>query len=117
MKYFVSTVLENRDDFTISGDVFYINERKVIIASVEHNLFYGDIVQHGDFSYYVNEDTISTQEFEGHIENFWYMEQGEIPDDGKKYLFLIDHSKSYDEEFKTKYGQFENKIISRKVAR
>jgi hypothetical protein len=114
MKYHVSTVLGNRDDFTISGDVFYINERKVIIAGVEHDLFYGDIVQHSDFSYYINEDSVSTKEFDNHIEDFWYMEQGEIPDDGKKYLFLVDPELSYEPEFQRKYSQFENKIISRK---
>lgn len=50
MKYFVSTVLQEKDDSQVVDDCLFVNDRKVKIAGVNHDLLYGDIVEHGEFS-------------------------------------------------------------------
>lgn len=89
MKFYVSTVLETEGEYEIAGDVFFVEDRKVRIAGVEHNLLYGDTVKHGDFSYYINENSVSTKEFNNQFKDFWYLSQGQIPDNGERY-FLLD---------------------------
>lgn len=112
MKFFVSTVLEQQDDFEVTGDVFYINERKVKVAGVEQLLHYGDIVQHGDFSYYVNEDNIKTTGFDNSFDAFWQLKNGEIPADGKRYFLIVNEDVNYASDLYA-YKSLHHNIISR----
>lgn len=78
MKFYVTTVLETDDEYEIAGDVFFVEDRKVRIAGVEHVLEYGDIVYHGDFAYYVNEETVSNKHFDNQFHEFWDLRDGQL---------------------------------------
>lgn len=101
MKYFVTTVLEQQDDLAIAGDVFYIEQRIVTIAGVEHSLSYGDTVQHGDCSYYINEDTISLEQFDNQFDQFWDLRNGDLPDDNKSYYLVVDADTTFSSDLST----------------
>lgn len=112
MKFFVSTVLEVEGEYEITGDVFFVEDRKVRIAGVEHTLHYGDTVQHGDFAYYVNEDSVSTDGFTNQFTKFWNLTDGQLPDDGEKYFVLEDTNTTFSSDMLL-YQSLGGKIASR----
>jgi len=111
MKFFVGTVLESEGEYVIAGDVFFIKERKVRIAGVEHVLHYGDIVQHGDFAYCINEDSVA-ERFDNSFSAFWDLKQGWIPEDDKRYYIFEDRETIFEPAMEALLG-YAGRIVSR----
>ena len=114
MKFYVTTVLPRQTEHVIVGDVLYVEDCRVKIAGVEHNLRYGDIVQHGDHSYYMNEETLSTDDFDNAFTDTWYLTSGEIPKDGKRYLLIVPEGIPYAYDLSA-YTDKHEQILSRDV--
>lgn len=112
MEYYVTTVLKEHIKTSVPGDVLYLDERKIKIAGIEHSLYYGDIVRCGDFSYYINANTITEDEHEYTVEGVWDLRDGEIPDDGKKYFLIVSLEENYSYELKN-YLDYHYNIMSR----
>jgi len=112
MKFFVTTVIEKRNDYEIAGDVFYIDENIVKVAGIEHYLHYGDIVCHGNLNYYINDNDVSIKEHDNTFYDFWDLENGLMPDDGKRYFVVVNENTSFSDEMKS-YLALNGKIVSR----
>lgn len=112
MKFFVNTILESEGEYVIAGDVFFIENNKVRIAGIEHDLCYGDVVQHGDFAYYVNEDNTSTKGFDNSFLSFWDLTHGMIPEDGERYYILEDNVTNFDVDMEVIHG-YAGRIVSK----
>ena len=106
MKFYVNTVLEQKDDIDVTGDVYYVQDNVVVIAGVEHKLIFGDVVQHGNFSYRIEESEGCS------VTNVWYLDDGRVPDDGEQYLLMINEQSNYSSELDVYLG-LHNHVVSR----
>lgn len=115
MKFFVTTILPTLNEHEIAGDVLYVDDCKVKIAGVEHELRYGDTVKHGDFSYYMNETSLSTEGFDNSFKDFWYLTSGQVPDDGERYFLIVPENINYSNDLFI-HKSLDRKIVSRDYA-
>lgn len=113
MKFFVTTVLETRfGGGDIGNDCLFTESRTVRIGKIEHGLQYGDVVNHGDVTYYINEDNISADGFDNSFHDIWDLRNGFPPADSNLYYIKEDHITDFDASMQSIVSNM-GKIVSR----
>jgi len=115
MKFYVESVVNKsdlEDDFTIEENVFFQDEKIVIIDNMEYHLNHGDIVICEDKKYFINPFDITTDSFKYEIDNIWNLKEDNIPPkNNKKYLLIVPENEYSGQSLL--FTEYNNKIIKR----
>jgi hypothetical protein len=89
MKFIVDAILPSmKFAHRKDGDMLFVEDCKARINGVDHQLYYGDIVQCGEKYYCVNENKVTPIGFDNAFRDFWHLENGGVPKDGEWYFVL-----------------------------
>jgi hypothetical protein len=115
MKFYVESVVNKsdlEDDFTIEENVFFQDEKIVIIDNMEYHLNHGDIVICEDKKYFINPFDITTDSFKYEIDDIWNLKEDNIPPkNNKKYLLIVPENEYSGQSLL--FTEYNNKIIKR----
>ena len=115
MKFYVESVVNKsdlEDDFTIEENVFFQDEKIVIIDNMEYHLNHGDIVICEDKKYFINPFDITTDSFKYEIDDIWNLKEDNIPPkNNKKYLLIVPEGEYSGQSLL--FVEYNNKIIKR----
>ena len=115
MKFYVEIVLNKsdlEDDFIIEENIFFQDEKIVIIDNMEYHLNHGDIVICEDKKYFINPFDITTDSFKYEIDNIWNLKEDNIPPkNNKKYLLIVPEGEYSGQSLL--FVEYNNKIIQR----
>tara|TARA_A100001015_G_scaffold287319_1_gene356967 strand:- start:509 stop:3130 length:2622 start_codon:yes stop_codon:yes gene_type:complete len=115
MRFYVESVVNKsdlEDDFTIEENVFFQDEKIVIIDNMEYHLNHGDIVICEDKKYFINPFDITTDSFKYEIDNIWNLKEDNIPPkNNKKYLLIVPENEYSGQSLL--FTEYNNKIIKR----
>jgi hypothetical protein len=115
MKFYVEIVLNKsdlEDDFIIEENIFFQDEKIVIIDNMEYHLNHGDIVICEDKKYFINPFDITTDSFKYEIDNIWNLKEDNIPPkNNKKYLLIVPENEYSGQSLL--FTEYNNKIIKR----
>jgi len=115
MKFYVESVVNKsdlEDGFTIEENVFFQDEKIVIIDNMEYHLNHGDIVICEDKKYFINPFDITTDSFKYEIDDIWNLKEDNIPPkNNKKYLLIVPEGEYSGQSLL--FVEYNNKIIKR----
>ena len=115
MKFYVEIVLNKsdlEDDFIIEENIFFQDEKIVIIDNMEYHLNHGDIVICEDKKYFINPFDITTDSFKYEIDNIWNLKEDNIPPkNNKKYLLIVPENEYSGQTLL--FTEYNNKFIKR----
>jgi hypothetical protein len=115
MKFYVESVVNKsdlEDGFTIEENIFFQDEKIVIIDNMEYHLNHGDIVICEDKKYFINPFDITTDSFKYEIDDIWNLKEDNIPPkNNKKYLLIVPEGEYSGQSLL--FVEYNNKIIQR----
>jgi len=115
MRFYVESIVNKsdlEDDFTIEENVFFQDEKIVIIDNMEYHLNHGDIVICKDKKYFINPFDITTDSFKYEIDDIWNLKEDNIPPkNNKKYLLIVPENEYSGQSLL--FTEYNNKIIKR----
>ena len=115
MKFYVESVVNKsdlEDGFTIEENVFFQDEKIVIIDNMEYHLNHGDIVICEDKKYFINPFDITTDSFKYEIDDIWNLKEDNIPPkNNKKYLLIVPEGEYSGQSLL--FVEYNNKIVQR----